>query len=612
MQYVDGENFADASLDTAGVVRVLRDVALALKHAHAEGIVHRDIKPQNILLDREGRPYLTDFGIARNLAGDLGETISTEGQVIGTPGLMPPEQARGEIQAVDARSDIYALGATLFLKLTDHYPFEATHIVDVLHAVIHDPPPMLRARNTSIPRSLESIALKCMQKTRDHRYQTMDDVIAELDRYLSGEPMAAESSAWLRRFVTSVTDVEEPQPVVEDLDSDASWSEGLEIVRELSSWDTNLYRVSGSLGRSFERLDAIRHRLEKILARRPDTAWARFYRGVALFRGGRLREAAEDMERAIDRVKNLAGAYFELGRLYVALHLKEQHVARKHLSQVGVVGGLASSRSRLDQAVLAFQEARRLKGDVPVWLDDCTRALQRLAEQDYAGCVEVCDRILDEDPDVEGVWKLRGDAQRLAGADPVESYDRALEIRRSYYEALFAKADALLARDRIAEARQALERALEVCPCYADAAALLARTYLVEVRANAGAGADVIETGLRVAQDALAMDNESYDAAVTLAELKIEKGRRPNGYRWLLSALETLQAAIELEGCPNRIKLLTAATKLEVAGQVREQGRDPRPDLEAVMALCDDEGARVSDNEPWLEIRAAAERALRR
>ncbi len=167
MQYIDGGNLADARLDASGVIRVLRDIAQALKYAHAEGIVHRDIKPENILLDRGGRAYLTDFGIARNLHGGVADTISSEGQIMGTPGLMPPEQARGEIHAVDARSDIYALGATLYLSLTGHYPFEADNIVDVLHAVIHDPPPLLRSRNASVPRSLEAIAVSaCRRRVR--------------------------------------------------------------------------------------------------------------------------------------------------------------------------------------------------------------------------------------------------------------------------------------------------------------------------------------------------------------------------------------------------------------------------------------------------------------
>ncbi|MHC4415997.1 MAG: protein kinase domain-containing protein [Planctomycetota bacterium] len=609
MQYIDGGNLGDAELDTVGVVQILREVALALKHAHAVGIVHRDIKPENILLDSHGRTYLTDFGIARNLDGASSETISHPGQIMGTPGLMPPEQARGEIQAVDARSDIYSLGATLYLKLTGHYPFEATNLVDVLHAVIHERAPLPRSYNASIPRSLEAIVVKCMHKSREDRYQRIEEVVLELDRFLSGGQVGSESSAWFRQLVGNVAGGPPPESV-DETGADPYWTVGLEIVRDLSAWDADLYRVSGSLSRSFARLDAIRERLDRILAARPDTAWARFYRGVALFRRGRLPEALEDMERAIDRVNNLAGAYFELGRLYLALHLKEQHVARKHLSRIGIEDGLRSSLGRLEQAVMAFQEAQRLRGELPSWLADCTRAVARLAESDYRGCVKVCDQILAQEPDAEAVWKLRGDAKRLAGEDPFESYDRALDVRRSYFEALYAKAEAHLAGGRIEEARTALRRAREIHPQFADATALEARTYLVEARRDRRR--EGLDLGLRLAEEALAQDGRNYDAAVTLAEIKIEKGRRSAEDQWLSSALATLARAVELEGCPNRAHLLAAQTMLERARLARSHGGDPRSDLEAVMALCRDEGAQVSDNEPWEAIRREAERELDR
>ncbi len=606
MQYVDGGNLADARLDATGVVKVLRDVARALRHAHAEGIVHRDIKPENILLDGEGRAYLTDFGIARNLTGELGETISTEGQVVGTPGLMPPEQARGEIQAVDARSDIYALGATLFLKLSGHYPFEATNIVDVLHAVIHQPPPLLRSRNAAVPRSLESIAAKCMQKAREDRYQRIDEVITDLERFLAGDEFGAEPSAWFRRLSTRTAGVEEA--TVEDLQADPYWTEGLEVVREISSWDADLYRASGSLTRSFKRLDVIRGRLDDIIRQRPETAWARFYRGIALFRRGMLDEALEEMERAIDRIGNLAGAYFELGRLYIALHLRDQHVARKHLTHVGVTHGLASTRGRLQQALVAFEEAQRLGGDLPSWLDDCTQAGSRLSESDYRGCVEICDRILAEDPDIEGVWKLRGDAQHLAGDDPIESYDRALEVRRSYFEALLAKAVALLARGDLVAAREALERARTIHPEYVDAVALLARTYLIEART--GADGDALDTSLGFAEEAVELDPRNYDAVVTLAEIKIQKGRDSADSDSFIAAIDILRGARSLEGCPNRLNLLTATANLEWARHARARGADPRTQLEVVIRLCNHEGANVADNEPWEAIRVEAEREM--
>jgi predicted Ser/Thr protein kinase len=307
MQYVEGRNFADAALGIAAAARVVREVAEALHHAHGEGIVHRDIKPQNILVDRDGRAHLTDFGIARSLRAGAGETISVPGQIIGTPALMAPEQARGDIQAVDARSDVYALGATLFSKLAGRQPFEGDNLVDLLHAVIHGPPPLVRTHNASVPRSLEAIIVRCMQKAREDRYQTMQEVIADIDRFLSGEPVGRESAAWFRRLVGQLHGAV-PAPSPEDPGADPAWAAGLEIVREIAAWDADLYRVSGSLARSFTRLETLRQRLEAILAGRPEIAWARFYRGAVHFRRGRLTEALEDMERSIDRMGDAAAA----------------------------------------------------------------------------------------------------------------------------------------------------------------------------------------------------------------------------------------------------------------------------------------------------------------
>jgi tetratricopeptide (TPR) repeat protein/predicted Ser/Thr protein kinase len=602
MQYVDGDNLASAELDPAGYVRVLREVAQALKHAHAEGIVHRDIKPENILIDRNGHAAITDFGIARDLRGTQGETMSRQGQIIGTPGLMPPEQARGDIQSIDARSDIYSLGATLYFKLTGRYPFVATNIVDALHAVIHDPPLMPRSLNAAIPRSLEAIVMKCMQKRREDRYQSMAEVVEAFDRFLADGSVGHESSAWFRKLVGTRGLAEETEET-DDQASDPYWTVGVEIVREIAMWDANVYRVSGSLERAFERLDRTCERLRAILARRPELAWARFYHGVALFRRGRLYDALDEMECSIDRVRNVAGAYFELGRLYLALALREQHAARQHITPIGVDHELETVRGRLDQAAVALAEADRLDGELPSWHAGYAEAVARLAHSDFDGCAETCDRLLEREPDVEEIWKLRGDALRLAGRDPFQSYDRALDVRRSYFEALYGRAEAHLARGDVEAAREDLRRACAIHPEFADGLALLAGTYRDD-------GGDLHE-GRTIAQRARALDPGSYDAHVVLAEIEIGLGRRGDGADWLASARETLARAAGLPGCQNRVMLLKATAWLEEARLAVREGRDPAPGLDAARALCDTAGQAVNDDAQWIDLRRAVEETRR-
>ncbi|MHC4947335.1 MAG: protein kinase domain-containing protein [Planctomycetota bacterium] len=592
MQYIDGGNLGDVDLDAAALARVVRSVAVALRQAHAQGIVHRDIKPANILLDRDRRPFLTDFGIARDLRGELGETISHEGQVIGTPALMPPEQARGDVQAVDARSDVYAIGATLYYKLSGRYPFTGASLVDVLHAVIHEAPPLPRTFNAQVPRGLEAIVARCMHKSRDDRYQSVDGLIDDLDRFLADGPVSGESAAWFRRLVGAPPETPAASPR-----ADADWEQAMEITRELAAWDGHLYRVTGSLAPAFEQLDSITARLDEVLAARPDAAWARFHRGVALFRRGRLAEAEEEMERAIDRVRNRAGAFFELGRLYLARYLRAQHTARKHLSREGVRADLEAARRKLEQAVVALQEARRLRGDLAAWHVEYAQAVTRLAESDFEGCVAVCDAILAGEPDLEEVWKLRGDAQRLAGVEPFESYDRALAIRRSDFETLAAKAEAHLERGQRAEAREALERACRIHAEHHDAAALLARVCLAEARDGTATDSALAEAR-RLAARTHETQPGHYDTAVTLAEILLEQARRGDGDA-LDAALDVIDRARRLEGCQNRVNLLRGRARLEQARRAVAAGGDPTPHLDEVAALAREVPATVPDNEPW-------------
>jgi WD40 repeat protein/tRNA A-37 threonylcarbamoyl transferase component Bud32 len=164
-------------------------VADALHYAHEHGIVHRDIKPSNIMLDLQGRPHLMDFGLAKRSADQV--TMTLEGQVLGTPAYMSPEQARGEISKVDGRSDVYSLGVILYELLTGELPFCGQARM-LLVQVMQDEPRPPRRLNDRIPRDLETVCLKTMAKEPARRYPTARDLADDLRRWLSGEPVQAQ------------------------------------------------------------------------------------------------------------------------------------------------------------------------------------------------------------------------------------------------------------------------------------------------------------------------------------------------------------------------------------------------------------------------------------
>ena len=163
---MDGESLSErlktSPLPAREAARLIEQAARAIAYAHGRGVIHRDLKPGNILVDRQDQPHVTDFGLAKRVQGDSDLTAS--GQVLGTPSYMPPEQAAGRLQEISERSDVYSLGATLYALLVGRPPFQADNPLDTLVQVREQEPVSLRQLNPKLPRDLETICAKCLEK----------------------------------------------------------------------------------------------------------------------------------------------------------------------------------------------------------------------------------------------------------------------------------------------------------------------------------------------------------------------------------------------------------------------------------------------------------------
>ncbi|HEY8925559.1 MAG TPA: serine/threonine protein kinase [Polyangia bacterium] len=191
MDWIEGDSLrqrvAEGPLDPDVAARYLEEAACLIAAAHAQGIIHRDLKPSNILIDRDDHARVTDFGLAQRSDGEPG--LMTAHGPKGTPSYMSPEQASGN--EVDARSDVYSLGATLYEVLTGHRPFPAVTYLETLIKVLQGELPDPRDLNRDIPRPLELICLKCLDKNPAWRYQTAHELADDLRRFREGEPVKA-------------------------------------------------------------------------------------------------------------------------------------------------------------------------------------------------------------------------------------------------------------------------------------------------------------------------------------------------------------------------------------------------------------------------------------
>ena len=198
MKYVEGTTLADrlaaGPLSSREAAQLMAPICRAIHYAHQRGVLHRDLKPSNILLDRDGRPHVTDFGLAKRLTTD--DTLTGTGMIVGTPSYMAPEQAAGNRGQIGPASDIYGLGTILYQAITGRPPFQAASPVDTVLMVLEQDPLPPRLLNAKVDRDLELVVLRCLQKPIDLRYASAAALADDLEAYLGGEPVAARSGGF--------------------------------------------------------------------------------------------------------------------------------------------------------------------------------------------------------------------------------------------------------------------------------------------------------------------------------------------------------------------------------------------------------------------------------
>ncbi len=329
------ERLGSGGLSCSRAAELAACVAESLDHAHRLGVIHRDIKPSNILLDDEGRPYIADFGLAKRDAGEA--TLTLEGQVLGTPAYMSPEQARGDAHKVDPRSDVYGLGIVLYEALTGVLPFRGRGRMLLAQVLEEDPRPPRRLNDT-IPRDLETVCLKAIAKDPGDRYPSAAAFAADLRRHLEGRPVLARplgpfAKLWRRcRRKPAMAALVATIALVGSLGFAGVIWQWRRAEAHLALAERERRRVVSTLGQAHETVNAL--------------SWLAMERPLPVTEEDRTRLDRDLLNKVIPHYQDFAA------------HFRGHPDFRTHLAQAGTrLAGLATRWGTQERALEAWQEA---------------------------------------------------------------------------------------------------------------------------------------------------------------------------------------------------------------------------------------------------------------
>ena len=472
---------------------IVHGVALALAHAHEHGLVHRDVKPANVLVDRQGTPRLMDFGIARDttVTGELTRT----GDMLGTPYYMAPEQMLGTSNTQGPLTDVYALGALLYRAIAGAAPFTAPTIQALIYKVVHEEPAAPRALRPEIPRDLETIALACLAKEPARRLAGAAELAEELARFLDGKPIHAQPPGWPERAWRRVR----RRPLAILLAAFALSALALVLV---------LHNREQKLAAALEQR---RHEEEE---RRAVLEKARALARQAheLARAGKLDGAIDAASRAIAIAPRLAEAW------------SIRALARWHKREIDLAVEDATVAIQCDPTLAEGWAARALgrylKRDLANALDDANAAL-RLDEKSPAawtaraaarvglgetdGALEDADKAIELDPESALAWTTRSNALGTKGDldGAIAAASKAIALDATFAMAWRTRAASRTMKSDYAGGIDDASKAIELEP-------RLASSWAYRARARIGLGQ--VDLAIEDATTALALDTLQSEA----------------------------------------------------------------------------------------------------